>query len=141
MKNQFVVAFGIGLACVGLVVAGVLFMQRGARVGLTGSVLKVRTAPLDDNSSVVVLDFRFTNPGNVLFVVRGLGCLSWMTTVYLSLAVAESTWAATLALLDEAGVTLTKLTVKATSSAVISCPSLHMMPWRSLMVRVLKSAL
>jgi hypothetical protein len=72
MKNQFLVAFGIGLACIGLVVAGVLFMQRGARVGLTGSVLKVRTAPLDDNSSVVVLDFRFSNPGNVLFVVRSV---------------------------------------------------------------------
>jgi len=71
MKNQFVIACGIGIACVGLVVAGVLFMQRGARVGLTGNVLKVRTAPLDENSSVAVLDFRFSNPGNVLFVVRG----------------------------------------------------------------------
>jgi hypothetical protein len=71
MKNQFVIACGIGIACVGLVVAGVLLMQRGARVGLTGNVLKVRTAPLDENSSVVVLDFRFSNPGNVLFVVRG----------------------------------------------------------------------
>src|SRR5579863_3903189 len=72
MKHQFWVACGIGMACVGLVVAGVLFMQRGARVGLTGSILKVRTAPLDENSSVVVLDFRFTNPSNVLFMVRGV---------------------------------------------------------------------
>jgi hypothetical protein len=72
MKNQFWVACGIGLACVGLVVVGVLIMQRGARVGLTGSVLKVRTAPLDENSSVVVLDFRLNNPGNVLFMVRGV---------------------------------------------------------------------
>jgi len=73
MKNQqFVVACGIGLAFVGLVVAGVLFMQRGARVGLSGSILKVRTAPLEDGSSVVVLDFRFNNPSNVLFVVRGV---------------------------------------------------------------------
>ena len=73
MKNQqFVVACGIGLAFVGLVVAGVLFMQRGARVGLTGNILKVRTAPLEDGSSIVVLDFRFNNPGNVLFVVRSV---------------------------------------------------------------------
>ncbi|MBZ5619363.1 MAG: hypothetical protein LAQ69_11670 [Acidobacteriia bacterium] len=70
MRNQFAAAFAIGLACIGLVVAGVLFMQRGARIGLTGSILKVRTAPLDENSSVVVLDFRFSNPGNVTFVVR-----------------------------------------------------------------------
>jgi hypothetical protein len=72
MRNQFWMACGIGLACVGLVVAGVLFMQRGARVGLTGNVLKVRIAPLDDNSTIVVLDFRFSNPGNVLFVVRSV---------------------------------------------------------------------
>ena len=63
MKNQqFVVACGIGLAFVGLVVAGVS-VQRGARVGLTGSILKVRTAPLEDGSSIVVLDFRFNNLG------------------------------------------------------------------------------
>jgi hypothetical protein len=70
MKKEFATAFAIGLACIGIVVAGVLFMQRGARVGLTGNVLKIRTAPLDENSSVAVLDFRFSNPGNVLFVVR-----------------------------------------------------------------------
>ena len=51
MKNQqFGMACGIGLAFVGLVVAGVLFMQRGARVGLTGNILKVRTAPLEDTA-------------------------------------------------------------------------------------------
>src|ERR1039457_5258373 len=72
MKNQFWMACGIGLACVGLVVAGVLFRRRGARVGLPGNVLKVGTAPLDDSSTIVVLDFRFSNPGNVLFVVRSV---------------------------------------------------------------------
>ncbi len=76
MRNQFWIACGVGLACVGLVVAGILFMQRGARIGLVGHIGKVRTAPLDDNSSVVVLDFHFENPGNVLFVVRSV-------TVYL----------------------------------------------------------
>jgi hypothetical protein len=72
MKNQFWMACGIGLACMGLVVVGVLYMQRGARVGLTGNILKVRTAPLDDNSSVVVLDFRLNNPSNIYFQVRGV---------------------------------------------------------------------
>lgn len=72
MKNRFVAAFAIGLVCIGILVAGVLFMQRGARVGVTGNMLKVRTAPLDENSSVVVLDFRFSNPGNVIFAVRSL---------------------------------------------------------------------
>jgi hypothetical protein len=45
-------------------------MQRGSRVGLTGKVLKLRTAPLDEKSSIVVLDFRFTNPSSYPFVVR-----------------------------------------------------------------------
>jgi len=72
MRNQFWVACGVGAAFLGLVVVGVLFMQRGARIGLTGNILKVRTAPLDENSTVVVLDFRFANPSNVLFVVRSV---------------------------------------------------------------------
>src|ERR1044071_4537361 len=47
-------------------------MQRGAHVELKGSVLKVRTASLDENSSVAVIDFRFVNPSNVPFVVRSV---------------------------------------------------------------------
>jgi len=70
MKNNFGVAFGIGLAVIAAAVFGIFFMQRGAHMELPGKVLKVRTAPLDDNSSVVVLDFRVTNPSDVLFVVR-----------------------------------------------------------------------
>jgi hypothetical protein len=70
MKNGFVAAFAIGLACIGIAVGVVVYMQRGSRVGLIGKVLKVRTAPLDEKSSVAVLDFRFTNPSNFQFMVR-----------------------------------------------------------------------
>jgi hypothetical protein len=70
MQNRFAIAFGVGLAIVGLAVAGILFVQRGARIGLTGKILKVRTAPLDEKSSVAVVDFRFTNPSDYRFVVR-----------------------------------------------------------------------
>jgi hypothetical protein len=70
MGDRFPAAFVIGIAVVAVAVGGILFMQRGARVGLTGNVLKVRTAPMDDNSSVAVLDFRFNNPSDVYFVVR-----------------------------------------------------------------------
>lgn len=70
MSKTLAIAFGIGVAVVAIVVAGVLFMQRGARVDLEGQFLKVRTAPLDENSSVAVIDFRFRNPGDVRFVVR-----------------------------------------------------------------------
>ena len=72
MQNRFAAALAIGIALAGILVAAVLFMQRGARVRDTGAVLKVRTAPLDENSSVAVVDFRFANPANVNFVVRSV---------------------------------------------------------------------
>jgi hypothetical protein len=72
MQKNFAAAFAIGLGLIAVIVGGVLYMQRGARVGLAGSFLKVRTAPLDDNSSVAVIDFRFRNPGDVNFVVRSV---------------------------------------------------------------------
>jgi hypothetical protein len=70
MQKSFVVAFAIGIGLIAVIIGGVLIMQRGARVGLAGTFLKVRTAPLDENSSVAVIDFRFRNPGDVKFVVR-----------------------------------------------------------------------
>ena len=70
MKSGFWAAFAIGIACIAVAVGAVVYMQRGSRVGLIGKVLKVRTAPLDDNSSIVVLDFRYTNPSSYPFMVR-----------------------------------------------------------------------
>jgi len=70
MNRGFLAAFGIGIACIAIAASVVVYMQRGARVGLTGKVLKVRTAPLDEQNSVVVLDFRFTNPSSYMFMVR-----------------------------------------------------------------------
>jgi hypothetical protein len=70
MKNTFAAAFGIGLAVIALAVGGIFLMQRGDRIELPGKILKVRTAPLDEDSSIAVLDFRITNPSNILFEVR-----------------------------------------------------------------------
>ena len=70
MNRTFMITFAVGIAAVAIVVSGILYMQRGARVGITGQILKVRTAALDENSSIAVIDFRFVNPSNVLFVVR-----------------------------------------------------------------------
>jgi hypothetical protein len=68
--NRLLVPFVIGIACIAAAVAGIFYMQRGAHVQLQGSVLKIRTAPLDENSSAAVVDFRFTNPSDYRFVVR-----------------------------------------------------------------------
>ena len=70
MRNNFMVAFGIGLAVIALTVGGIFYMQRGDRMELPGKILKVRTAPLDEDSSIAVIDFRITNPSNILFEVR-----------------------------------------------------------------------
>jgi hypothetical protein len=70
MRNNFAVAFAVGLAAVALLVGGILLMQRGDIIDIQAKILKVRTAPLDENSTVAVLDFRVTNPSNILLEVR-----------------------------------------------------------------------
>ena len=62
--------FGIGVAVIAVAVAGILYLQRGRQMQMPGKVLKVRTAPLDEHSSVAVIDFRVANLSDVLFVVR-----------------------------------------------------------------------
>jgi hypothetical protein len=70
MQKNFLMAFGVGLAIIALAVGGIFLMQRGDRIELPGKILKVRTAPLDDDSSIAVIDFRITNPSNILLEVR-----------------------------------------------------------------------
>lgn len=70
MRNNFLAAFGVGLAIIALAVGGIFLMQRGDRIQLPGKILKVRTAPLDENSSIAVIDFRITNPSDILLEVR-----------------------------------------------------------------------
>ena len=65
MSRSFAVAFAVGLVVIALAVGGILFVRRGDVVQLPGKILKVRTAPLDENSSIVILDFRVTNPSDV----------------------------------------------------------------------------
>ena len=73
MKDRrFLMLFAIGIVVIAAAVAGILYMQRGSHVVLEGRFLKVRTAPLDDNSAVAVIDFRCTNPSNFPFMVRNV---------------------------------------------------------------------
>ncbi|HLK50878.1 MAG TPA: hypothetical protein VKT49_22205 [Bryobacteraceae bacterium] len=70
MKNPLYIGFAVGLVAVAIVIAGVFYMQRGAHIQVTGQILKVRTAPLDEHSSAVVVDFRVTNPADYPFQVN-----------------------------------------------------------------------
>lgn len=62
--------FGIGLGVVGIALAVILFWERGTQLEMNGSILKVRTLRLDDQSAAAILDFRITNPSNYTVVVR-----------------------------------------------------------------------
>jgi hypothetical protein len=61
---------GIGIVVVVIAVLAIFYIQRGAHVELRGSVQKVRTLALDENSSAALIDFRVLNPSDYPFVVR-----------------------------------------------------------------------
>jgi hypothetical protein len=63
---------GIGLVVVAIALVWILYMQRGAHMELEGSIQKVRTLGLDDNSTAAIIDFRLRNPSDYAFVVRRL---------------------------------------------------------------------
>jgi len=60
----------VGLVAVAILVAWILFIQRGAHIDPKGKILKVRTLALDENSSAAVIDFRFANTSDVGLIVR-----------------------------------------------------------------------
>ena len=61
-------ALGGGLVAVVCMVGFVFYVQRGAHIELTGKVLKVRTAPLDENASIAAVDFRVSDPADYGFI-------------------------------------------------------------------------
>ena len=70
MSRNFLIAFSIGLAFIVLLVAGVMFMQRGSAIEFQVKFLKVRTAPLDETSTIAVVDLRLNNPSDLLLQIR-----------------------------------------------------------------------
>jgi hypothetical protein len=70
VSKRFFTILGIGLAiaCLGLVV--LLYSNKGSHLELKGQILKVRVLALNDNASLVMLDFRATNPSDVKFVAK-----------------------------------------------------------------------
>jgi hypothetical protein len=72
MSKTFLIAFAVGIAVIAIAIGGVLYMQRGAHIDPQVKVLKVRTAALDESSSLVVVDFRIANTSDYPFKVRGV---------------------------------------------------------------------
>ncbi|MCS7025328.1 MAG: hypothetical protein NZV14_11050 [Bryobacteraceae bacterium] len=68
MGREKLISLAIGLAVVLAAAGGVLWMNRGSRLILDGSIQKVRTQALDDACALVV-DFRLKNPSKFRYVV------------------------------------------------------------------------
>lgn len=60
----------IGVAVVGLLVAAVLWFNRGSNVRLEGRILKVRAISTGEAASLALVDLRIQNPAKVRFVVH-----------------------------------------------------------------------
>lgn len=69
MSRNFLIAFAVGVALIALAVAGIMVMQRGSAIQFQARILKARTAPLDENSTVAVLDIRLSNPSDLVLEV------------------------------------------------------------------------
>jgi len=70
LNQRFLTAFGVGLVVIVIAVAWVLYIQRGAHIEPAGKILKVRTIPLDENSSLAVIDFRVENSSDYTVIVK-----------------------------------------------------------------------
>jgi len=70
LRKELLPYFGVGVLLAGLAVALTLFLQRGTHLELEGSIQKVRLLSVEEAASIAVLDFRFVNGSDYLFVVR-----------------------------------------------------------------------
>lgn len=73
MSKGFWIFLAAGLAVVGGLIFIMLTATQGAHLRLEGKILKVRVLALPGSAaSIVVADFRVTNPSNVPFVVNSV---------------------------------------------------------------------
>jgi len=71
VREQFLSAFAIGLAAVAVVVAGIMYMQRGAHMELTGA-MTVRVHGTDENTALALIDLHIANPADYGFEVNNV---------------------------------------------------------------------
>ena len=70
MSKTFAIGFGIGVVVLAIVLFFVVYGNRASYLQPTGRILQVRTAPLDDSTSALVVDFEATNPSGRDMTVR-----------------------------------------------------------------------
>src|SRR4051812_26709320 len=71
MSKGFWIFLALGLAVASGIVFTLLTATQGAHLRIEGKILKVRVLPLTESgASLVVLDFRASNPSNVPFIAN-----------------------------------------------------------------------
>lgn len=70
MNKQLLISLFTGLAVVAIAVGFVLIGTKGNHLELTGTILKVRVMPLSPVASLVIVDFRVSDPSDVPFVMK-----------------------------------------------------------------------
>jgi hypothetical protein len=70
MPKQFWAFLAVGLVVVGIAVSAIWTGTKSAHLEVTGKILKVRSIALEGGTSLVVIDFRITNPSAIPFEVR-----------------------------------------------------------------------
>ena len=72
MTKQFWTFLAIGLAVVAIAVGITWVGSKGSHLELTGQILKVRTHQMNPNATLMVVDFRISDPSDIGFVVRNV---------------------------------------------------------------------
>ncbi len=70
MNQRFIISLVAGLALAVLIVGGVLTWRGGDRLEPVGQILKLRSAPVDEQHCLIVLDLRLTNGSNIALEIR-----------------------------------------------------------------------
>ena len=70
MNQRFIISLVTGLALAVLIVGGVLTWRGGDRLEPVGQILKLRSAPVDEQHCLIVLDLRLTNGSNIALEIR-----------------------------------------------------------------------
>jgi hypothetical protein len=70
--NRFWIILALACVLVGAIIWGALYFNQGAHLNLTGTIIKVRAQPNGAGSTIVVADFRITNPSGIPFVVNAV---------------------------------------------------------------------
>ena len=70
MSKQLVGSLIAGLVVVGAALGFLLIGTKGNHLELTGTILKVRVMPLSPVASLVIVDFRVSDPSDVPFVMK-----------------------------------------------------------------------